>query len=95
MNTECIDMLKRGRYALRIVDMKVPKHAWVWGIDLPIAYMTSIHVWELIGSRVKEIGRSLNANSWSPSPVKERNAQPCTSRTVSLELFSPATVENL
>lgn len=86
MNTECIDTLKRGRYALPIVDMQVPKHAWVKGIDLSIAYMTSIHIWELVGSRMKETGRSLNANSWSPSSVKERNAKPRTSRTVSLEL---------
>lgn len=91
----CPKKMHQRMYAFQIVDVKVPKYAWIKDIGLPISFMGSIHAWELIGSRMEKTGRSLNANSWSPSSVKERNARPRTSQTVSLELFSPAMVEKL
>ena len=47
----------------------------------------------LIGSLMKNTGRSLNTKSWLPSSVKILIAKPRMSRRVSLAPFSPATVE--
>jgi hypothetical protein len=59
VDTECIDVAEGGRnaplaeqmhqsmYTLLIVDMKIPKHAWVRNVRLWMAFMTPIHAWEL------------------------------------------------
>ena len=86
----------------RCINACIPSGLLTWKSQNMFGSGTFVRGWRLwlrfmlgnlIGSRMKKTGRSLKTKSWLPSSVKSFIAHPRTSRTVSLDPFSPATVE--
>lgn len=92
-NSSLSNGVHQGMNALGIIDMEFQNMLLSGTKVLRCLLWLRFMLGNLIRSRKKKTGRSLKTKSWLPSWVKNLSDQPRTSRTVSLDPFSPTTVE--